>query len=167
MLTKSLPQVLKGKAPAALTSPSEKTGVQVFHIGKVDQHITGKLAEGVQVLAHHLQLKGASAADVVTRHHFGNFEDGFLQLARDVTPIAFGIQAHKSQHIQAHFLPVNFGAVAFDDARLLQRPHASPARRGRQAHTLRQFGIGQPSVLLQFVQDRPVKFVQCFQNKPL
>ena len=35
------------------------------------------------------------------------------------------------------------------------------------AHPLRQFGIGQAAICLQFIQNGPVKFVECFQNKPL
>jgi len=47
--------------------------VDVFHVGQVHEFFQGELAEGFQVLRHHLQLKRAGAADVVASHTSGIF----------------------------------------------------------------------------------------------
>jgi hypothetical protein len=62
---------------------------------------------------------------------------------------------------------VDVGVVAPDEARLLQRAHAPPAGRGRQAHALGQFGIGQARIGLQVRQDGYIEFVQSFQKSPV
>ena len=56
-------QMPQWQGAAGLDLAERKTGVQVFHVGQVDQVLQGKLAEGFEVLRHHLQLKGAGAAD--------------------------------------------------------------------------------------------------------
>ena len=105
--------------------------MQVLHVGQVDQALQGKARKTVQVLRHHLQLKGAGTADVVAGDDLGQFFDGIFQHAGRVAGVAFGIQPNEGQHAQADFLAVKFGPVALDEAVDLQRTHAAPARRRR------------------------------------
>ncbi|MNW18565.1 hypothetical protein D3C71_2181820 [compost metagenome] len=61
-------------------------------------------------------------------------------------------------------MAVDLGVVALDETGFLERAHAPPARRGRQAHALRQFGVGQTRIGLELRKDGDIKFVQCVQN---
>jgi hypothetical protein len=133
--------------------------VEVFHVGQVDQHLACELGKAVQVLRHHLQLEGAGAADVVAGDDLRDLADRVLHLARAFAGVAVGVQPHEGQHAHADLVAVDLGVVALDVARLFQRPHAPPAGRGRQAHALREFGVGQAGIGLQFLQDLHVELV--------
>jgi hypothetical protein len=61
-------------------------------------------------------------------------------------------------------LPVDFGSVARDKARLLQVFDATPTRCRAQADPLRQLGVGEPALGLQLIKDGKVKFVKCFHE---
>ena len=160
-------EVRQRQRPCCLYLAQRKAGVQVFHIGQVQQYIARKLRESVQITCHHLQLEGAGAADVVAGNHFGDFLDGFFHGAGHAASVAVGVQAHKGEHAQANFAPVEFGPVAQDKADFLQGPHAPPAGRGRQAHALRQLRIGQACFALQLAQDGYVEFVECVHKVAL
>ena len=151
-----MPQRQRG---AGFHFAERKTGVQVFHIRQIDQHVARELAEAVQVAADDLQFKRAGAADVVAADDFGNLADGVFERLQYVSAVARRVQAHEGQHAQADLVAVDLGAVAGDEAGFFQRPHAPPAGRGRQADARRQFGVGQARIELQLVQDGDVKLV--------
>jgi secreted PhoX family phosphatase len=123
----------RGWRPARLHLAQRKAGVDVFHVRQVDQHLARELREAVQVARDHLQLEGAGAADVVAGHDLRDLADRLLHLARALAGVAVGVQPHEGQHAQADLVAVDLGVVALDVAGLLQRPHAPPARRRRQA----------------------------------
>jgi hypothetical protein len=77
---------------------------------------------------------------------------------------ALGVHAHESEHAQPDLVAVDLGVIALDEAGFLQRPHAPPAGRGRQAHALRQLGVGEAAVGLQFLQDCEVELVNAFHG---
>src|SRR5213595_2566391 len=147
---------------ARLDLPQREAGVKVFHVRQVDQHLARQLREAVEVLAHHLELERARAADVVARDDLGDLADRLLHLTRALAGIAIGIEPHEREHAQADPVAVDLGVVALDVAGLLEGAHAAPARRGRQAHALRQFGIRQARVGLQLGKDLDVEFVERF-----
>ncbi len=157
-------QMAQRQGTAGLHLAQREAGVQVFHIRQVDQHLARELAEGVEVAAHHLQLKGAGAADVVAADDLGNLADRLFQRVQHVAAVAVGVEPHKGQHAQAHLLAVDLGAVAGDETAFFQRLHAAPAGRGTQAHAVGEFGVAQASIVLQFVQDGKVKSVKCFHK---
>ncbi len=157
-------QMAQRQRAASLHLAQREAGVHILHIGQVDQHLARELAEGVEVAAHHLQLKGACAADVVAADDFGNLADRLFQRMQHVAAVAVGVQPHKGQHAQAHFLAVDLGTVAGDEAAFLQRLHAAPAGGCTQAHAVGEFGVAESAIVLQFVQDGEVKSVKCFHK---
>lgn len=84
-----------------------KADMQVCHIRQVDLHVPGKLAEGVEVAADHLQLKRASAVDAVAAHHTGNRADGCLQRLHNVVAVARRVESHEGEHAHADLVAVD------------------------------------------------------------
>jgi len=97
----------------------------------------------------------------------GQQTDRFLHAQGDVGRVLRGIDAHKGQYTEAELVAVQGCVVAGDVAGLFERTHPAPAGRGRQAHTLGQFGIRQTGVFLQLVEDGPVEFVNLVHLLPL
>ncbi|MNT49945.1 hypothetical protein D3C72_1868300 [compost metagenome] len=122
------------------------------------------MRKALQVTRHHLQLEGAGAADVVAGHHLGHLADRVFELARGFVGDALGVHAHEGEHAQPDLVAVDLGAVALDEAGIFQRPHAAPARRRRQAHALRQLGVREAAIGLQFLQDSEVELVNAFHR---
>jgi hypothetical protein len=60
-------QMRERQSARGLHFAERKAGVQVFHVGQVDQHFARETAEFAQVGADDLQLEGAGAADVEAR----------------------------------------------------------------------------------------------------
>lgn len=152
------------KRAARLDFPQRKAGVNVFHVRQAHEFFQGELAEGFQVLGHHLHLKGAGAADVVAGHDFRHLFDRFFEPARGVCAVAVGIQPYKGQYAQADFVAIDLSPVTGDEAGLFKCAHASPAGRGRQADPRGQLGIGLACIGLQLYQNSDVKLIECFHK---
>jgi hypothetical protein len=153
-------QVAQRQRRAGLHLAQREAGVDVLHVGQLEQRVHGPAAVGVQVGGQHLQLEGAGAADVVAGHHLGQRADGVFQRPGGVGVVALGVHPHEGQRTQADLAAVDLGAVAGDDALRLQPLHPAPGGRGRQADAGGQLGVAEPGVLLQGVEDGHVIAVQ-------
>lgn len=87
---------------------------------------------GVEVGRHHLQQEIGVAGDRIAGNHLTEPGDALGELLGLHLAMAVGLDADEGQHAQADLLAVERGAVAADDAGLLELPYSPPAGRGRQ-----------------------------------
>ncbi|SOZ38672.1 hypothetical protein CBM2605_B110201 [Cupriavidus neocaledonicus] len=119
----------------------------------------------------HLDQVVVFAGQQVGLHHLGQFRQRLAEAVQHVVVVP--LQRDFDQHSvrQAQRLLVQQRGVAFDHPAFLQRAHAVPARRGRQAHLLRQSRIGQAAVAPQFAQDAAIGLIEfgrlCHSTLPL
>jgi hypothetical protein len=66
---------------------------------------------------------------------------------------------HEHDHVEPERLLGQRGAIAADDARILERRSAPRALRGRQADPLGEFVVGQPAIVLQCAQQLDVEVI--------
>src|SRR6185369_3336032 len=134
-----------------------ETGVHAGHPLDAGDLVEQQVLVGVHVADDDLQLVvRLLAGDQQAFEDFRNFRNAGFQIGEAFRRVLVHRDADQRHQRQAELFGIEQGAVAGDQARLLQRPYPTQAGGGRKTDTVSQFLVADPSILLQDRKNLPV-----------
>ena len=152
-----------------LARASVGSGTRIGPYANIRPHTS--LGEGVKI-GNFVELKNAEVGRNameqeirIARHHPGLAHQRPVARALGESfqlGVGLAVQADEAEgdHVEAECRGIEERTVAVDDAGRLQPLDAPQAGRGRDADPARQFDIGHPAVVLEFLEDLPVDGIE-------
>ena len=122
----------------------------MLHAGHGGELLVVEFLESGQVAGHDVHQIIGIAKQALCQHDLRNFLHRRFKRSNRFVVTLLQRRKHYRQEVEPHFGGVEAGTVSRYGPALLQRPHATMARRKAQIHPLSQFGKRQAAVRLQF-----------------
>ena len=156
-----------GTSGSSLTRSRRQGGADVAHIRQRGQLRRRSAWKAGEVRRHAFQDEIDVAGEGPALAHGRPVPDPRLERREFVLALRRELHHGEADDLVAEGLRVEQGAVAPDDAGLLQRPHAPQAGRRRQPDAARELDIGDAAVRLQLFQDGPVDGIEASAQRDL
>ena len=114
----------------------------MLHAGHSGELLVVELLESGKVAGHDVHQIIRIAKQALGQHNLRDLFHRLFKRADRLAVTLFQRREHYRQEIKSHFGGVEAGTVSRYRPALLQRPHATMARREAQIHSFRQLGQG-------------------------